>query len=136
MKSNKTIFAKSTRRGFITMELALTLPILGLLLLAIFQFSLLFYARSQVVEASRIGARAASLPGTTPEEIENVVRSVLSPGLQRGLQVGTLLTETPGEVVAVSVSVPMLTAAPDLLWVIGISLADQNLYSETRMIRE
>ncbi|ADG67648.1 TadE family protein [Planctopirus limnophila DSM 3776] len=124
------------RRGFITMELALTLPILGLMLLALLQFSMLFYARSQVVEASRAGARAASLPGTTADDIETIVRSVLSPGLQDGLQVDCQLAETPGDVVAVGVSVPMTVAAPDLLWVIGISLADQNLYSETRMIRE
>jgi hypothetical protein len=136
MKSINAAIQHRKRRGFITMELALTLPILGLLLLALLQFSMLFYARGQIVEASRAGARAATLPGTDPAAIESIVRGVLSPGLQQGLRVETELSETPGEVVSVGVSVPMTVAAPDLLWVIGISLADQNLYSETRMIRE
>ena len=35
------------------MELALVLPILGILLLGLLEFTLLFYARSSVVEASR-----------------------------------------------------------------------------------
>ena len=42
------------------MELALTLPILMLMLLAVFEFSLLFYARGKVVEASRAATRVST----------------------------------------------------------------------------
>jgi hypothetical protein len=41
-----------------------------------------------------------------------------------------------GDVVVVSVQMPMSSACPDLLWPIGLSLNGRNLYSETRMIRE
>ena len=43
---------RSRRRGFLSMELALTLPILMLLLLATLEFAMLFSAWGTVVEAS------------------------------------------------------------------------------------
>lgn len=114
----------------------MTLPILLTMLLALFQFSLLFYARSIVVEASRAGARAATLAGSDESVVEAEVRRVLFDSLQDHATITSELSDTPGEVVAVGVSVPMTAVTPDLLWMIGISLADQNLYSETRMVRE
>ena len=52
-----------SRRGSLTMELVLVLPILGILLLGLFEYSLLFFARGEVVDASRTGARIASVTG-------------------------------------------------------------------------
>jgi hypothetical protein len=118
------------------MELVLTLPILLVVLLALFEFMMLFYSRSLIVEASRVAARKASLPGATQEAIEDEVRRVLSPRLQTGMQVGVELGIYSGDVVMVSVQTPMNSAAPDLLWPIGVGLTGRNLYSETRMIRE
>jgi hypothetical protein len=96
----------------------------------------LFYSRSLVVEATRVGARKASLPGATAESVEAEVRNVLSPRLQTGIQVGVDVGLHSGDVVVVSVQTPMTSASPDLLWPIGLSLNGRNLYSETRMIRE
>ena len=118
------------------MELALTLPILGIVLMALFEFSMLFCARGSVVEASRVGARKASLPGATVDDIETEIRSVLDPRLQHLMQVHMLGGERSGDVVAVAVRIPMSSAAPDLLWPIGYALEGRSLYSETRMIRE
>lgn len=118
------------------MELVLTLPILFMLLLALFQFTLLFYSRSLMVEASRAGARKATLPGTTELDIETEVRRVLVPRLQQGMQVTVDFGQWSGDVVTVSVACPMSAATPDLLWPIGFGLNGQNLYSETRMVRE
>ena len=118
------------------MELVLTLPILLILLMGLFEFTMLFYSRSLIVEASRIGARKASLPGATQAAVESDIRSVLSPQLQTGMQVGVSLGQQSGDVVMVSVQTPMLSASPDLLWPIGLSLNGRNLYSETRMVRE
>jgi hypothetical protein len=128
--------ARELRRGVLSMELVLTLPILGLVLIALFQFTLLFYSRGQIVEASRIGARRATLNGATVEEIEAEVRRVLSPALQQGLMVHAELGERSGDLVTVGVEVPMYAAAPDLLWPIGLGLQGRNLYAETRMVRE
>ena len=124
------------RFGFASIELVLSLPILGIILLALFEFSMLFFARGAVVEASRIGARKASLPGVTAEDVEREIRKVLEPRLQRSLDVGTDVGDRTGDVVRVAVSVGMRSASPDLLWPIGYSLKGRNLYAETRMIKE
>jgi Flp pilus assembly protein TadG len=126
----------STRRGVLSMELVLTLPILFVLLMALFQFTMLFYSRSLVVEASRVGARHASMPGATEASVTAEIQRVLSPQLQTGMQVAVDLGIYSGDVVCVSVQMPMSSASPDLLWPIGVSLNGRNLYSETRMVRE
>jgi hypothetical protein len=132
------VLRKSTRsrRGVLSLELILTLPILLIVLMGLFEFTVLFYSRSLVVEATRVGARKASLPGATAESVEEEIRNVLSPRLQTGMQVGVDVGLHSGDVVVVSVQMPMTSASPDLLWPIGLSLNGRNLYSETRMIRE
>lgn len=125
-----------SRHGVLSMELVLTLPILFTLMLGLFEFTMLFYSRSLVVEASRAAARQASLPGATDEAIEAEVRRVLSPALQAGVQIGVDLGDRSGDLVVVSIEVPMSSASPDLLWPIGAGLNGRNLYSETRMVRE
>ncbi len=124
------------RRGVLSMELVLTLPILLMLLLALFQFMMLFYSRSLMVEASRAGARKASLPGVTEDDVEGEIRRILAPRLQQGMQVTVDFGEWSGDVVSVSVAVPMSAASPDLLWPIGFGLEGRKLFSETRMVRE
>ncbi len=131
-----TVARKPRRRGVLSMELVLTLPILGVVLFGLFEFTWLFYSRSLVVEASRIGARKASLPGATLADVEHDVRRTLPIGLQRQLRVVGDVGQYSGDVVWVGVEVPMQSAAPDLLWPIGVGLAGRNLYSETRMVRE
>lgn len=125
-----------SRRGVLSLELILTLPILLIVLMGLFEFTVLFYSRSLIVEATRVGARQASLPGATAESVEEEVRNILSPRLQTGIHVGVDVGLHSGDVVVVSVQTPMSSASPDLLWPIGLSLNGRNLYSETRMIRE
>ena len=127
---------QQSRRGVLSMELVLTLPILLVLMLALFEFMMLFYSRSLVVEATRVGARHASLPGATEATVTAEINRILSPQLQTGMQVGVTLGIHSGDLVAVSVQTPMSSASPDLLWPIGVSLNGRNLYAETRMVRE
>lgn len=124
------------RRGVLSLELVLTLPILGVLLLGLFEFSLLFFARADVVEACRAGARKATLRGVSADDVDAEVRSVLDPRLQSGLEVMADLPEQTGALVTVAVRVPMSAAAPDLLWPVGFSLDGQYLACETRMAKE
>ena len=49
------------RRGVMTIELLLVLPILLFVLMAVFEFSILFFARSSVVQACRTAARQAAM---------------------------------------------------------------------------
>ncbi|MBC7819558.1 MAG: pilus assembly protein [Planctomycetaceae bacterium] len=127
---------RERRAGVLSMELVLTLPILALVLAGLFEFTLLFFARGEVVEASRVAARMATLPGATVEDVEHEVRRVLRPRFHKTLQVEATLGEKSGDVVAVAVAVAMSDASPNLLWPIGYSLQGRQLLSETCMIRE
>ena len=127
---------RQRRRGSLTMELILVLPILGVLLLGLFEYSLLFFARGEVVDASRAGARMASLPGASVEDVETQVLNSLSPRLRQTAEIGVEAGSYTGDPVAVAVKVPMSSAAPDMLWPIGFGLSGKHLLSETRMVKE
>lgn len=114
----------------------MVLPILFTVLLAVFEFGILFFARSSVVQACRVAARRASLGITDQAEIEDVVRRVLSPNLQVNHTVYFIPAERAGEITTVGLQVPMETAAPDLLWPVGFSLKGRFLIEETSVIRE
>lgn len=118
------------------MELVLTLPILGLVLFAMFEFSLLLTARSSVVAAGRAGARKASLPGASEEAVRAEVRAALPPRLRDSARIHVHAGEHSGDVVMVRVMVPMTAAAPDLLWPIGYRLRGRTLNASSRMVRE
>jgi hypothetical protein len=124
------------RRGLLTIEMLIVLPILFTVLLAVFEFSILFFARSSVVQACRAAARRASLGVTDQAEIEDVVNRVLSPNLQYNHTVYFIPAERAGEITTVGLTVPMSTAAPDLLWPIGFSLQGRFLIEETSVVRE
>jgi hypothetical protein len=118
------------------MELVLTLPILMVVILGLFEFTWLFYARGMVVEASRVAARKATLPGATLDSVQREVNRLLPARFVSHARIQADLGEHAGDVVCVAVAVPMKSVAPDLLWPIGVTLAGHNLYSETRMVRE
>ncbi len=127
---------RTTRRGILSAELLLTLPILTVLLFGLLEFSLLFFARGDVVEASRAGARAARLYGATAESVEAEVLSSLGGRLAPHARVMADLGSKSGDEVSVAVEVPMAVASPDLLWLIGYSLKGRELLCETRMAKE
>ncbi len=127
---------KTARRGILTMELVMTLPILGIVLFAMFEFSMLFYARGHVVDACRNGGRIACLNGATPEAVEYSVRQSLKPSLRSCAQIDVQTGEDSGDWVRVAVRVPMNQTAPNLLWPVGFNLEGRNLYAETRMVKE
>jgi len=112
------------------------LPILLIVLMAIFEFSLLFLARGELVDASREGARVAALPGASQESVEWVVRENVAPRFRNAVVVDVSGGAQSGEVITVAVRVPMRSASPDLLWPVGYSLKDQTLVAETRILRE
>lgn len=138
VRTSRHSIARSERRrsGVLSMELVLTLPILALLLAGVLEFSMLYFARGEVVEASRVAARKATLPGVSLDDVEDEVLKVLHPRFHDSVQVEAELGERSGDVVVVAVTVDMSAAAPDLLWPIGYSLQGRPLLSETCMIRE
>lgn len=132
----RSIKTRRRRRGSLTLELIFVLPVLITLLLGLFEFSLLFFARGEVVEASRAGARKASLPGAAVADVEQEVLNCLPPRLRSAAAVGVEAGVYSGDPVVVAVTVPMSAASPDLLWPIGFSLTGNNLVCETRLTKE
>jgi Flp pilus assembly protein TadG len=128
--------SQNPRAGIISMELIITLPILFVLLLGIFEFSFLMYARSDVVQASRAGARLAVLNGVWPEEVETEVGRSLGGRFQNVCSVQTQMGERSGDEVVVTVRVPMTAAAPNLLWPLGYNIQGRDLVAQTRMLKE
>ncbi|WP_437206477.1 TadE/TadG family type IV pilus assembly protein [Planctomicrobium sp. SH664] len=118
------------------MELVLALPILLLLIAALFEFSFLFAARGDVVQAARAGARLAALNGVQEEDIELEVEQTLGGRFGTSYSVESQLGTAPGDEVVVAVRVPMTAAAPNLLWAIGYNLQGREIISESRVLKE
>lgn len=124
------------RRGVLSMELVLVLPLVLILFFGIVEFSLLLHAQGEVIQASRAGARFASLSGTDAALVTDEVLQTLGGRFGDAVDVQSRLGEFPGEEVVVAVRVPMSAASPDLLWPVGYSLRGRYLIGETRMLKE
>jgi Flp pilus assembly protein TadG len=118
------------------MELIITLPIFGILLMGLFEYTLLFSSRGDVVEACRAGCRKATLANVTEQDVTEEVIATLGPTLGNQAIVETELGEVTGDEVIVTVRVPMSAASPDMLWPIGFGLRDRELACQSRMIKE
>lgn len=125
-----------SRGGVVTLELLLTLPIFLILLMGLIEISLLMFARGEIVEASRAGARLATLSGVDPWEVDEEVQRSLRGRFGTAVNVDAYVGEYSGDEVVVTVRVPMWAAAPDLLWPVGYSLQGQQIIAETRMVKE
>lgn len=121
------------RRGVLTLELVLVLPILLIVILAIVQLAALLMASQALQAAASVGAREASLPGATHERVVGAVQRTLEPWrFAPHLDPVRIEPVDPsaaasGDPVTVSVSVDSALAAPNLLNVFGVRLAGQKL---------
>jgi len=135
------------RRGLLSVELIIALPLLLLVLAGAVQMALLLITHQALGSAAAVGAREASLPGSTQVQVQNAVNRSLAgwrfaPQLDNVLiQVGNeqpgavpLPLVQTGESIAVTVSVPAAAAAPDLLKYVGLTLADK--LSATSVMRK
>ncbi|MCG8585491.1 MAG: pilus assembly protein [Pirellulales bacterium] len=139
MRINRTT---RKRRGMLTAELLLALPILLILLFATLQFVMLLMADQAISAAASIAAREAALPSATTARVEFVVGEVLdSWRFYDGLgpveiRVNGMLASpdmaATGDIVSVKLSAPSNSAAPDLLRFFGetFSIADKQLCHE------
>lgn len=129
------------RRGGLTLELLLVLPVLLTVLLGTVEFSLWLAAQQQVVLASREGARAAAT-GAAVDEVEAVVRRVLGDARFASAELAVQITDPagqpipPGDPVAVAVRLPARTVVPDLLVFIGLSIRNESLVARTVLRKE
>ncbi len=133
---SKSVRARQERKGFVSLEVILVLPMFMLLLLGLCEFSLLMSARGTVVDAARAGARYATLHGVNNEDVGDEVRRSLSGPLGKYARVDSRIGEYSGDEVLVRVRVPMAAASPDLLWPVGYSIRNRELVAEARMLKE
>jgi Flp pilus assembly protein TadG len=135
MRRDRTRRRARRRRGSITLELLLALPILLAVLLATVEFGMLLLAQQQLQGASRDGARVGALGGTE-QDVEDAALAVLGNGAFAQAQITADLPDKPGEPVEVVVQIPAVKVVPDVLGFIGISLRDVTISAKTVMRKE
>lgn len=67
----------SVRRGAAAVEIAMVAPVMLLFLFGIIEFGWLFHVKQTLLAGSRVGARTATLPGATDEEIAGDIEATL-----------------------------------------------------------
>lgn len=123
----------STRRGIVLVELLLVLPVFVVLLTAMIEFCLILVARQELLAACHEGCRVAS-HGAGNEEVRAAVANVLREGRLANAEVTIrhfeedhVLPNAPRDRVQVVVHIPTTCVVPDLLGLVGISFAEEEL---------
>ncbi len=135
--------AKSRLGAVLSIELVMALPILLAVLLALVEFGTLLMASQAVNAAAHVGAREAALAGSRDGLVVSAIQNATSSyqwqadaqttvyinGTLVSLSDGNdnLANATSGDLISVTVSVPMNRAAPDLLKFVGIGLGSNEL---------
>ena len=118
-------------------ELVILLPLLVALVFAVIEFSLLEVGRQRVMNGARQGARVASQPGATFQDVDQAVAfGIGAAPLANTRRVEYVAGANTGDPVVVRVSVMMKAAAPDLLGIIGYGLGSRMLVGSCVTRRE
>ena len=106
---------RKNNKGSAAVEFAITLPLLLLILFGIIEFSVAFFDKAVITNASREGARVGILFSPTPatdNDITNIVNSYISNNLinfKSSVTATTTVTRTgynTGDTITVTVSYP------------------------------
>jgi Flp pilus assembly protein TadG len=100
--------ARRNERGQAIVELALTLPLLLLVVLGVFDFGLMFQRYEVVTNAAREGARVGVLPGYSPQQAQIHAQNYLAAGGVTGT-----VTNSAGCSMAVSPGTICVSVQPD-----------------------
>ena len=136
---------RAQRKGAVfSIEMMMVITVLIPMMFALTEFSLLWSAKHLLQAAAYEGARAAAMPAMTNEQrclaAEEAVESVLTKprflddttGYEMTCDAGVL----HGDLVRVQLQLPMTTASPDLLGIIGISIEGEFLTVEAVTARQ
>ncbi|MEX0867052.1 MAG: TadE/TadG family type IV pilus assembly protein [Pirellulales bacterium] len=137
------------RRGMLTVELVMTLPILLAVLVATVLFGQLLMSEQAIQAAASAGAREASLPGATAARVQAVVEQAVD-GWRFAADIAPVEIEIngapaagsdlqnadTGDRISVRVKVAATSAVPDMLNVFGISIAGEEIAATYIMRRE
>ncbi len=140
-----------TRRGVMSFELLLVIPILLIVIVGGIEVSQLLMANQALQAASAAGAREASMPGSTEADVREAVRrSVIGwrfepemmdsdidiAAIDMSGSVIALGSAMPGDVVKVSIEIDATAAVPDFLLSWGLSIASKKMNAASIFRRE
>lgn len=128
----------SHRRGVETIELAICLPVLLLVIYAGFEYGWLVLRSMQIDQAARVGARYAAMYGSSAESIHARVADALQ---RSGIAGATVIVDPadPGSVEAgtsITVTVDVDYSEVKLLGLNGIMPLPTALHGRASMVRE
>jgi Flp pilus assembly protein TadG len=135
--NNKNRRNRRLRRlgAVLSMELILVLPIVLALVFSVIEFGMLWSSSQRVKDAATAGCRTASFRGADETAIRRAVeRSLGKPALVANYSLD--IRQDVSNEVSVAVTVPMRSAAPDLLRFVGFALDGRLLSSQTVMRKE
>ena len=121
--ADQTKKAKTTRSGIATIELAIILPLLLMLILAGLDFALQFHVRHRMIYAAREGARCLAVRDGTPTQAQTAALNALA-GFNADFSVTTTEPAQPSaenQDVRVTIAVPRSQVS---LGVFGLFSAD------------
>lgn len=138
LRSNSNSFSKnkSAKKGAALVEFALVAPLLVLFTMGLIDIGRMTMVKQLLINASREGARSATLPNATSEKIVSQVEQMLTNSGVTGsvtLSPDQLTAASPGSTIKVTVS----ATANSVSW-IGTSLfmSGKTLTASTSMRRE
>lgn len=98
--------SRQQRWGAAAVEMAAVTPLLLTMLFGIIEYGWVFSVRQTLVNAAREGARTASLPGSTEQEVMDRVTDYLSPMNLQGYTIALQRATLDDEAERVTVSIP------------------------------
>jgi Flp pilus assembly protein TadG len=89
---------KKRERGAAMIEMAITMPLLLLLSIGVFEFGRAFQCWQVLTNATREGARVASLPGTSDDAVTSRVQNYLDAGQLQFAYSADVVVDRLGEI--------------------------------------
>jgi Flp pilus assembly protein TadG len=90
--------AKKRERGAAMIEMAITMPLLLLLSIGVFEFGRAFQYWQVLTNATREGARVATLPGTSDDAVTSRVQNYLDAGQLQFAYSADVVVDRDGEI--------------------------------------
>lgn len=125
---------RSNRRASVTVEAALVLPILLVVVVALVEFTMLITAEQRLAEASGVAARTGAV-GRSDADVKEAVKAVLGEKQYKAadVKIDRRHDSHLGDVIEVRIDLPTRAAAPCVLRSCGVKMSDDTLVGRTVM---
>jgi Flp pilus assembly protein TadG len=131
---------RSNRRGAAIVEFAVVVPLFFTLVMGIIEFGRIFMVQEMLVNAARVGARAAILSGSTQSGVQSIISNYMSStgvsGYTSTISPNLSGSPAPGSGTAISVTVSVPWSSITWSGTYPINLTGTTLTSTVVMIHE